>query len=261
MNCSRRMNASSMFWRRLVARIATPVVLLHPLQQVGDLDVGVAVVGVAHLGALAEQRVGLVEEQDGVGVGRPRVKMRSRFFSVSPMYLLTTADEVDRVQVEAELAGDDLGGHRLAGAGRAGEERGACRALRELAGEAPVGQHAFAQRQPGRRARAAGRASRSGQHEVVPAVQRLDPAAPGGRAPDRPACEPPPPAPRSSDQRFPRDQRPPPCCAPSRVRPLPLPRSGPSAGGSGWRSGRGRGDRPGRSRGPRAQVSRRMRYP
>ena len=36
---------------------------LDPLQQVVDLEVGVAVVRVADLGALAEQRVGLVEEQ------------------------------------------------------------------------------------------------------------------------------------------------------------------------------------------------------
>ena len=36
---------------------------LHALQQVAGLDIGEAVVGVAHLGALAEQRVGLVEEQ------------------------------------------------------------------------------------------------------------------------------------------------------------------------------------------------------
>ena len=42
------------------------VVALHLLEQVGDLDVRVAVVGVAHLGALAEERVGLVEEEDRV---------------------------------------------------------------------------------------------------------------------------------------------------------------------------------------------------
>ena len=45
---------------------------LHPLQQVGDLDVGVAVVGVAHLAALAEHGVGLVEEEHGVDARRPR---------------------------------------------------------------------------------------------------------------------------------------------------------------------------------------------
>ena len=41
---------------------------LHPLQQVADLDVGVAVVAVLHLAALAEERVGLVEEQDRAAV-------------------------------------------------------------------------------------------------------------------------------------------------------------------------------------------------
>ena len=40
---------------------------LHALEQVADLEVGVAVVRVLDLGALAEQRVGLVEEQDHVG--------------------------------------------------------------------------------------------------------------------------------------------------------------------------------------------------
>ena len=60
---SRRVNASSMLARRLVARTASPSKVSMPLQQVGALDVGVAVVGVAHLAALAEDRVGLVEEQ------------------------------------------------------------------------------------------------------------------------------------------------------------------------------------------------------
>ena len=67
------------------------LVLLHLLQQVRDLDVGVPVVRVLDLGPLAEQRVRLVEEQNRVA--RPRLgNIRSRFFSVSPMYLLTTCD-------------------------------------------------------------------------------------------------------------------------------------------------------------------------
>ena len=41
---------------------------LDALEQEGDLLVGVAVVGVLGLAALAEQRVGLVEEQDPAGV-------------------------------------------------------------------------------------------------------------------------------------------------------------------------------------------------
>ena len=69
-NCRRRMKASSMFSRRLVARMATPSILLHPLQQVADLDVGVAVVGVLHFRAFAEEGIGLVEEENGVaGLG------------------------------------------------------------------------------------------------------------------------------------------------------------------------------------------------
>ena len=52
----------------LVARIARPPIGLHPLQQVIDLDVGIAVVAVLDLAALAEQRVRLVEEQDRAAV-------------------------------------------------------------------------------------------------------------------------------------------------------------------------------------------------
>src|SRR3712207_7742373 len=47
-----------------------PAVGLHPLQQVGHLDVGVPVVAVLDLGPLAEEGVSLVEEQDcGAVVG------------------------------------------------------------------------------------------------------------------------------------------------------------------------------------------------
>ena len=106
---------------RLVARIARPFEALHALEQVADLEVGVAVVRVPDLGALAEQRVGLVEEQDHV----------ARLGSVehAPQVLLGLADvlvddlrEVDAVQRQAELVGEHLGRHRLAGAGRAGEQ-------------------------------------------------------------------------------------------------------------------------------------------
>ena len=62
----------------------------HALEQVIDLDVGIPVVAVLHLGSLAEEGVGLVEEEDrAAGLGR--VEEPARFFSVSPMYLLTTA--------------------------------------------------------------------------------------------------------------------------------------------------------------------------
>ena len=78
----RRMNASSMFSRRFVASITTPVVALHPLQQVARLDVRVAVVRVRDLGPLAEERVRLVEEEDRVA-GRSLVEDRARGSSPS----------------------------------------------------------------------------------------------------------------------------------------------------------------------------------
>ena len=88
---------------------------LHALEQVGDLDVGVAVARVLDLGALAEERVGLVEEQHGVdpvGLGEDPVEVLLGLADV----LVDDGREVDDVQVEAEVAGDDLRGHRLAGA-------------------------------------------------------------------------------------------------------------------------------------------------
>ena len=68
------------------------VVLLELLQEIGDLDVGVAIVRVLDLAALAEERLGLVEEERWRCAARAARKMRSRFFSVSPMYLLTTPE-------------------------------------------------------------------------------------------------------------------------------------------------------------------------
>src|SRR5205823_6319977 len=43
------------------------LVFLHFLEQIGDLDVGVAIVRVLDFGALAEEGVGFVEEENSVG--------------------------------------------------------------------------------------------------------------------------------------------------------------------------------------------------
>ena len=96
-------------------------VALHLLQQVGDLDVRVAVVGVAHLRALAEERVGLVEEEDRVrplGGREDPVEVLLRL----PDVLRDDGREVEPEEVEAEVAREHLAGHRLAGSGLAGEE-------------------------------------------------------------------------------------------------------------------------------------------
>jgi len=96
-------------------------VRLHPLEEVANLDVGVTVVAVLHLAALAEQGIGLVEQQDGPavlgGVEHP------------PQVLLRLADvladdlaQVDPVQVEPEVVGEDLRSERLAGPASADEQ-------------------------------------------------------------------------------------------------------------------------------------------
>ena len=99
-----------------------PVEVLHALQQVGDLDVGVAVAGVLDLAAPAEQRVCLVEEQDSVG----RLGLREHSGEVLlglPDVLIDDRREVDPVEVELERGGDHAGRHRLAGPARPGEQR------------------------------------------------------------------------------------------------------------------------------------------
>ena len=53
------------------------------------------------------------------------------------MYLLTTAGQVDAIEVEPQLVGEHLGGHGLAGAAGAGEQGADAEAACALGGEAP----------------------------------------------------------------------------------------------------------------------------
>ena len=99
---------------------------LHPLEQVGDLDVRVPIARVLDLAPLAEERVGLVEQQDAVdpvGLGEDAVEVLLGLADV----LVDDGRQVDDVQVEAEVAREHLRGHRLAGARIAREERGDAR--------------------------------------------------------------------------------------------------------------------------------------
>jgi hypothetical protein len=88
------------------------LVIVHALEQVRHLDVGVAVMGVAHGGALAEQGVGLAEDEDGVAGGG--------LVEDAGQVLLGLADvrgehpgQVALVEVEAQGVGEDVGGHGL----------------------------------------------------------------------------------------------------------------------------------------------------
>ena len=182
MQSSRRVKASSMFARRLVDEDRQAVEGLHALQQVGALDVGVAVVGVAHLAALAEHRVGLVEQQHAVdarGLGEDLLQVLLGLADV----LVDDRGEVHPVQVQPQLAGDHLGRHRLAGAGVAREQGGDADPAAAARTHPPLGEHLLAvPRTGGELAQLHG--DGVGEHQVRPADGRLDAAGetfePGG---------------------------------------------------------------------------------
>jgi hypothetical protein len=73
-------------------------VLLDPLQQVADLEVGVPVVGVLDLGALAEERVRFVEEQHHIGAVRSVEEAAQVLFGLANV-LADDPGKVDFVQV------------------------------------------------------------------------------------------------------------------------------------------------------------------
>ena len=159
-----------------------PVEGLEPLEQVGALDVGVPVVGVAHLAPLAEDGVRLVEEQhrvDPAGLGEDPLEVLLGL----PDVLVDDRGQVDRVQVQPEVGGDHLGGHGLAGAGVAGEQRGHAAAAAAALAHPPVDEHLVAVPGPG--GQLLERPAYAGcQHQVVPGHLGLDPAGqplqPGG---------------------------------------------------------------------------------
>ena len=147
-------------------------VLLELLQQVRDLDVGVAVVRILHLRALAEERVRLVEEEDRVrafGGGEDPVEVLLGL----PDVLRDDGGQVNAEELEPELARQHLGGHRLARAGLAREEH--LQALRAGDGPlvAPFGEHEVAVAEvSGDRAEHFALALR--QDEIVPGERRIE---------------------------------------------------------------------------------------
>ena len=89
---------------------------LDPLQQIVDLDIGEAVVRVLHLRAAAEQRVGLVEEQQRAAVLAGVEHVAQPLLGLADIFV-DHAGQINAQEVEAERAGQHLRGHGLAGAG------------------------------------------------------------------------------------------------------------------------------------------------
>ena len=100
--------------------------------------------------------------------------MRSRFFSVSPMYLRHRRREVDAEDLQAEPGREHLRGHRLAGAGLAREQDLQALRARDRLLVAPVRQHAVAVAQVGGD-RLQQLALALGDDEVLPAVAGREP--------------------------------------------------------------------------------------
>src|SRR5262249_28090819 len=144
---------------------------LHALQEVAHLDIGVAVVAVLDFAALAEEGVGLVEEQDRASVLGSVEDPGEVLLGLADV-LADHRGEVDAEESEMQLLGQHLRGHGLAGAALALEEGGDAEPARVLAGEAP----AIMNRQSV--ADLAGNSTqhrrlRLGQDEIVPAGRRL----------------------------------------------------------------------------------------
>src|SRR5262249_34012460 len=114
-----------------------PAVRLHALEQVGDLEVRVAVVAVLDLAAPTEESVRLVEEEDGAA----RLCRREHLAQVLLRLADVLADrrrEIESVQVEIELPRYYLRGQRLAGPALAGEQGGDAEPARGALAEAPA---------------------------------------------------------------------------------------------------------------------------
>ena len=99
-----------------------PVEILHPLQEIAELLVGVAIMRVLDVGALTEERVGFVEKENPVAVAG-QVKERGEVLFRVANILRNHGAEVHAVDVAPGGLAQERGGQRLAGAGGTVEER------------------------------------------------------------------------------------------------------------------------------------------
>ena len=173
---SRRVNASSMLARRLVARIARPSKRLHPLQQVGDSRRWRSGRGRRgpreRLPNSASASSNSSTPLTPVGLGEDPLEVLLGLADV----LVDDRRQVDDVEVEPEVAGDHLGRHRLAGAGVAGEQRGDAAARGRRPAASATRRAPARGAGPGRRARAAAPRRRSGSTRSSQPTRRLDAA-------------------------------------------------------------------------------------
>jgi len=98
-----------------------PVVLFKLLKEIGDFNIGVAVVRVFHFAPLTEEGIGFVEEEYALasaGGGEDAIEI---FFCLADV-LADDAGQIDAKDVEPQVIADNAGSHGLARARSAGEQ-------------------------------------------------------------------------------------------------------------------------------------------
>src|SRR5712672_3008968 len=99
-----------------------PAIGFHSLQQVADFNVCVTVMTVFDFTALAEQRIGFVEQQNR-GAFFGGVKDAAQvLFRLANIFVDDLA-EVDAIKIEPQFSGQDFSRHRLTGTAWPGEQR------------------------------------------------------------------------------------------------------------------------------------------
>lgn len=91
------------------------VVLLDALQEIGDVGVGVPVVAITHPAAIAEERIRLVEEQDGAA-GLDRIEDPAQVLLGLADILRDDGAQVDAVESAARVRREYFRGEYPAGA-------------------------------------------------------------------------------------------------------------------------------------------------
>ena len=155
-----------MFWRRFVARTARPSNSLEPREQIRGLEVRVPVVRVADVRPASEQRVGFVEEEDGLrALGRVEDLGQVLLRLADP--LRHDARDVDDEEVDAEFGGEHLGRQRLPCAWRTCKQHAHAACAAASVEEAPVVEHDVLVAEPVERLAQLREPVRA-QHELVP---------------------------------------------------------------------------------------------
>ena len=119
------------------------LVALQPLEQEVGLQIGVAVVGVAHVGALGHQRVALVQQQDDVQLLGPREDLIEVALRLADV-LVDHRRQIDAVDVHLQRPGQRPRSQRLARAARPAEHGPHAARQGVAKGRAGVGQQRLA---------------------------------------------------------------------------------------------------------------------